>query len=513
MNHLIPSIEFPEIVIGLVAPIGTPLKATISALKNDFESNNYLVQIIKVTDVYNILERFIPPEHEKGLTDAKLIDRYHTYISYGNQIREKFNDNSLLAALTIYRIMEQRLRTKRKREKFEKVVYIIDQFKRPEEVDLLRSVYGSLFFQISVYSRRAARVDYLARRFAQDEGEANPDRFRSEAEALITDDHIQQSHKYGQRVSKIFHDGDFLVNKDINSPDVASQIHRFVEILFSANSYTPTKYEYGMFAAKSAALRTADLSRQVGAAIFTRKGEVVSLGSNEVPKAGGGTYWPDDAFDDREFKRGYDSNDARKNEILSEILKILDYNLDQIGDTTSRKLKDAALMDALEYGRIIHAEMSAISDAARLGRPIQDCILFTTTFPCHMCAKHILASGISEVVFLEPYPKSLASRLHADSTSIESQERGEYADYPAVQFVHFYGVTPRRYREFFERARRKDSKGNFEEYSKGTKRPYIDLKSPFYAQLEEAVAQSVGVAISEFGLSLEHIEPPEPQTP
>ncbi|MDN3612645.1 hypothetical protein QWZ16_23945 [Vibrio ostreicida] len=26
-------------------------------------------------------------------------------------------------------------------------------------------------------------------------------------------------------------------------------------------------------------------------------------------------------------------------------------------------------------------------------------------FPCHNCAKHIVASGIKRVVYVEPYPK------------------------------------------------------------------------------------------------------------
>jgi deoxycytidylate deaminase len=43
-------------------------------------------------------------------------------------------------------------------------------------------------------------------------------------------------------------------------------------------------------------------------------------------------------------------------------------------------------MDILEFGRVIHAEMSAISDAARLGRATKDATLFCTTFPCHICA-------------------------------------------------------------------------------------------------------------------------------
>lgn len=160
-------------------------------------------------------------------------------------------------------------------------------------------------------------------------------------------------------------------------------------------------------------------------------------------------------------------------------------------------------MDALEYGRIVHAEMSAISDAARLGRSVKDTLLYTTTFPCHMCAKHIVASGIKEVIFLEPYPKSLAPRQHADSIEFEGQERGQYGDYPSVKFKHFFGVTPRRYREFFERTRRKDKAGKFERYSFGMRRPFVDIKSPFYAQLEEAVLQSVRYAIARFGGQLD----------
>lgn len=156
---------------------------------------------------------------------------------------------------------------------------------------------------------------------------------------------------------------------------------------------------------------------------------------------------------------------------------------------------DSSLMDALEYGRIVHAEMSAISDAARLRGSLSESILYTTTFPCHMCAKHIVASGISKVVYLEPYPKSLAARLHADSIDIDRQGRGRYQSYPAVDFSHFYGITPRRYREFFERGKRKRSDGKLEAYIGDRKIPYVDLKSPFYAQLEDTVLESLRSAL------------------
>jgi deoxycytidylate deaminase len=238
------------------------------------------------------------------------------------------------------------------------------------------------------------------------------------------------------------------------------------------------------------ALRTLDLSRQVGAAIFSHAGEIISLGSNEVPKALGGTYWSDDQFDDREYVRRHDSNDKRKREILWAILNAANPKADNEKLMKKQEVLDSQFMDALEYGRIVHAEMSAISDAARNGRAIKDSILYSTTFPCHMCAKHIVASGISKVVFLEPYPKSLAHDLHSDSIEIESSDRGQYASFPSVHFEHFFGVTPRRYRELFERGKRKSPQGDFQDYRDGAKRPFIDIKAPFYYELERFVVKA-----------------------
>lgn len=494
MRHLVPKLEFPEIVIGLVSPIGTPLSDTIDELRKHFEQVGYNVHDIHVTNLFHSMKRLVPPNKE--LTEKPLKERYDSYISYGNQLRKSSEDPSLIAALSIQNIVETRIvKSSPESEKFTKNVYIAHQFKRPEEIELLRSVYGKIFFQISVYSRRSSRVDYLSRKFSEDMGSSNHDEFRSSAEALIDADENQANDKFGQRVGKIFHDADFIVNGDINELKTTSQIERFFELLFSSNTITPTKIEYGMFAAKSAALRTSDLSRQVGAAIFSDAGEIIAMGSNEVPKAHGGTYWPDESFDDREFKRKVDSNDKRKSEILNEIFEILKIDSSGIDEDVMIKIQNSSAMDALEYGRIIHAEMCAITDASRRGISVKDSILFSTTFPCHMCAKHIVSTGVKKVYYLEPYPKSLASRLHTDSIKINGQDRGTYNEYPFVEFIHFYGVTPRRYREFFERKKRKNDNGILEEYTGGKKSPFLDIKSPFYAQLEDTVLESLQKAI------------------
>lgn len=397
----------------------------------------------------------------------------------------------ILAASAINQIIRQRILLQGKSPTFNKTCYIIDQFKRPEEVDLFRNVYGKLFFQVSVFSKRNVRVDNLARAFAEDASKVNYNEFRNIAEGLVIDDENQIGVKEGQRVSKAFHEADFIINQDYRQFSQKSQIDRFVELIFSSNKISPSKIEYGMYAAKAAALRSADLSRQVGAAIFKNTGEIISMGSNEVPKANGGTYWCDEVYDDREFVRGKDSNDSRKSEILKELLDIFETSNDNLTPEQKRRITDSSLMDALEYGRVIHAEMSALTDAARLGLATKCGVLFTTTFPCHMCAKHIVSSGLSDVFYLEPYPKSLAMRLHSDSISIDGQERGPYRDFPGVVFEHFFGITPRRYREIFERGKRKNNFGDSVPYANNTPKPFMQIRLPFYSDFESHVAEKM----------------------
>lgn len=51
--------------------------------------------------------------------------------------------------------------------------------------------------------------------------------------------------------------------------------------------------------------------------------------------------------------------------------------------------------------------------------------LYSTTFPCHNCARHIVGAGIARVVFVEPYTKSRAEQLHSDSIAIAEADPDE----------------------------------------------------------------------------------------
>jgi deoxycytidylate deaminase len=147
----------------------------------------------------------------------------------------------------------------------------------------------------------------------------------------------------------------------------------------------------------------------------------------------------------------------------------------------SDEIKNSKAMDIIEFGRMIHAEMSAISDAARNGNSIRDGVLFCTTFPCHMCAKHIVASGVRKVVFLEPYPKSYAKKLHSDSITFDRTQSDR-----KVLFEPFLGISPRRYRDIFEKAKRKDKHGKPKDWYESQAAPRVEDRSASYIEIEDA---------------------------
>jgi deoxycytidylate deaminase len=237
-----------------------------------------------------------------------------------------------------------------------------------------------------------------------------------------------------------------------------------------------------MFAAYSASLRSACLSRQVGAAITAKSGEVIATGCNDVPKAGGGLYSHASGKDDMRCIHHQDRlcfNDLHKRKlkdnvgaIIDRVLGEEDTSLEQGGEPIKlhelrrKRLLDAIyketrIKDLIEYSRSVHAEMDAIVSLARVGGTgLQDATLYTTTFPCHNCARHIVASGIMKVFYVEPYEKSLAKDLHEDSIAFEIEETKDTRP-RHVEFLHFEGVAPRQFHSMFRAVGRKNDDGKF----------------------------------------------------
>ncbi len=155
------------------------------------------------------------------------------------------------------------------------------------------------------------------------------------------------------------------------------------------------------------------------------------------------------------------------------------------------------MRDLTEYGRVVHAEMEALLSCARTGRSTVNATLYCTTFPCHNCAKHIVAAGIERVVYVEPYPKSKALEFHDDSivTSGESALDGR----GLVRFDAFVGIGPRRFFDLFSMQLgssyglvRKDENGQKIEWPFEKSRLRIQMKPTSYLDNEAAAFKSFG---------------------
>jgi deoxycytidylate deaminase len=88
--------------------------------------------------------------------------------------------------------------------------------------------------------------------------------------------------------------------------------------------------------------------------------------------------------------------------------------------------------------------MEALLFCARNTVSARDATLYTTTFPCHNCAKHIISAGIKRVVYVEPYPKSKAFDFHSDSIKPKDSTNSE-----KVTFEPFVGIGPRKFFDLF----------------------------------------------------------------
>lgn len=134
--------------------------------------------------------------------------------------------------------------------------------------------------------------------------------------------------------------------------------------------------EYFMGVALLSAKRSKDPATQVGACIVNNKNKIVGAGYNGLPAG----------CDDNEFP------------------------WDKQGDFLQTK-----------YPYVCHAELNAILN--NIGMDLHGCRIYTALFPCNECAKAIIQSGITEVIYLsDKYngsDTSLASRRMLDTAGVQ----------------------------------------------------------------------------------------------
>jgi len=148
--------------------------------------------------------------------------------------------------------------------------YVLDSIRHPAEVQLLRHIYQDAFVLIGVVCESDTRTERLREKYPE-AGSVQVDEF------MKRDEKAPEPH--GQKVSDAFHLADFFID---NTPsrknadggpnrawEVADKLSRLVKIIRQGDDVVrPEANETAMWHAYGASMRSACMSRQVGAALL-----------------------------------------------------------------------------------------------------------------------------------------------------------------------------------------------------------------------------------------------------
>jgi deoxycytidylate deaminase len=481
-----------EFVFAVVGHIGSGTSQVAEAFAELLEKQKSPIQT-KILKARDVIEEWAVSKSLSipNSADPKSIASATAWQDRGDDMRKNTKDNTAVAKGLIQNIRQTRGKaTNNAVVNGEPVLpdgtaraYILDALRHPAEVNLLRHLYQDAFILIGVVCDPDVRKARLSIKL-------------NKPKPSDLDDFMKRDEKdnetHGQQVAKTFQLADFYVDntpdrfiyteagkKKEENPewDINDKLQRLVRIVTHDGVVRPDVSETAMHHAYSAQMRSACLSRQVGAALLDRDGNLLSTGTNEAPKAGGGVYgeaFPDDPekipLDQRCAYRPdkYCSSTKEQFVIIDGIISGVNsiHPLDEDAKAKLRKLlKDGRVGDSIEFSRAVHAEMDALLSASRSGGSTVGTRLFVTTYPCHYCARHIISAGVDEVQYIEPYFKSLAADLHSDAI----QQRLVGWTPPSrggttVLFRPFTGVAPRLYRRAFMKDRdlKNDNTGDFE---------------------------------------------------
>ncbi len=479
----------PRFVVALVGAVGSLLSETADELETALGKHHYMVKRVRLSDALKFVTEPVANAAEKLCEGEDYFDERHgeywrvreamargtaARTAYGADDANNETKNSCLAALAVHAIARHAERSA------DPHCVLVHSLKTQAELDLLRKTYGRRLLVVGVHGSKSERQNRLTDRIERNTGRNT--KADQHALHLISIDEKELGTSCGQDVRGVFERCDVYVSATRRDDDFHKQIDRLVRLLFLDPFATPTNAEAAMMHAYSASLQSAAMARQVGAALVGRDGEVLATGFNEVPRySEAPTIHDSVAPDGRDHTRGYDENVVQKRTLVEQLFQLAENNgllrdgltagqamNDIQGDQTG---KDMLHANITEFCREVHAEMMTITTAARRGSSLRGSTLFTTTFPCHNCAKHIIAAGIREVVFIEAYPKSLALSFYSDSLTLDQAHPDK------VLVRAFRGVAPRSYGSLFAWRNRRGDDGKVPRTKTAESQPWFVLRS------------------------------------
>ena len=303
--------------------------------------------------------------------------------------------------------------------------FVIEAFRNPYEVEFFRNRYYE-FYLISLfadYEKRRGREKFSEKRDKRDRGED-----------LGSQDFFKQN------VSECVRLSDIAINNDNSISELRKKLVTYFALVKQPGCFAPEWKETAMHMAYSMSVRSTCVCRQVGAVIEGANGYIIGAGWNDVgagqvgcgyrhykdfkrmeseilisnpPGDEGFRRWliayGDDEKDSFCYKDKYSEYTIRKK--LKKIEKHRPHDFSRLTLKEKRYLTESLQSEfkMMQYCRALHAEENAILQTAVIGgMGVREGTVYTTTFPCELCAKKIYQAGIKRVVYTEPYPRSIS---------------------------------------------------------------------------------------------------------
>lgn len=361
-----------KIIIGLLGPFGSG--CTYTAREH----------IVKLGYKYISLSEILREEYVKQ-NDSEDILRSDLQ-AFGNNLRLT-NDYDYLARKA-YNII-----TSEENNNYDK--WVIDSIRNTHEVECFKMKFGQ-FYLFSIWANSDIRWGRIS------------DKYNCDSRIFEYDDKRDSNEKveYGQQISLCYQMADIVILNEKTIMDNNSNyfsyrkiVENYIDLIEKKEHFIPNEIETLMAMAYTNSWRSSCVQRKVGALISDDMGNVFSSGYNEVPN----------------FQKSCKSEYGKcyRKHLTDDFNKKVDRTLNEDNDKENIKRLYKNNFKNLDYCRALHAEENAIVNMVRFGSsfPMDCATLYTTTYPCNLCANKIAQIGIKRVVYFEPYPMKEAKEI------------------------------------------------------------------------------------------------------
>ncbi len=431
------------IIIGFTGPFGSGCTTAAKYLEKEkgfqyYPLSKWIKKICKKRKLFETrrnLQDIGNELREKYATPEKIYDYLvRVFLTELDILSKKSKSPSSVKKLTVKQVEEGNIQLKSasleivKNFHFDELLsnsIVIDGIRNHHEVETLRTVFRDKFILIAVDTDAEIRWERI-------KNKKNLEYFKKEYfQADDMRDSGEEEPPWGQQVTRCVAQADIIINNNFTRKEkLFNKLNRILNLIYGKEKFKPSVEERAMQVAQKIAQKSQCLKRKVGAVIIEedKNGNMNVLGEgyNESPLG-----IPLCAQERKCHKENVRKcpNCGIPIEIILD--KCINPSCVEKKVIFGREKKES-LIRKLDLCRALHAEERAIINALKKDLDkIKGAVLFSTTFPCLICARVIIEVGIKKVIYIDPYPSTEGKKLF-----------GRYRD--KITIIKFEGVKSER---------------------------------------------------------------------